>query len=1104
MTRQGRQVRARGLFWVGLLILAWGLTGHDPGALSQAASVSPADLIDKATLRVDLGSHHSAITAVAASRDGRFLATGGLDRVVRLWDSQTGELLRTLRPPSQDVGSEGRISALAFAPDGRHIAVAGSLRYWDAAEGRGSGVYLFDVSSGRLVRRLPGAPSSPEFDRGFRLVFSRDGSRLLFLSGKAGLMRLGGARLFELGSEPSAASESTGSDIAQSLFVDADFAPDGRAFLLNSSGLSVYAKDRIRSGEGKYTPLNIASGAASRTALGSYSVRVSPDGSRLAISFTERGRIEIRDSHSIKLLQSVDLAAQGDVGPSSIDWAPDGKSLIYAGNRSRLAQAPGGGVVLRVLIEKSPRAVPLWQGPADIESTQLLPDGSILVGSADASFTLLSPDGQVRLQQGSDALLPTDPTELYTDDTGARVWLRYGPKPGDSYGFALDQLVRESRLQLGKPVAERLHPPRIEVPAAHTLNGWRRATMVTLDGAALPIRGEEPHSLAVSPDGRSFVLGTSGALRRFAFERSAGTSDCLQPPSVTTGNLPSPCFETPLPARALAVNYSGDGRYLVAALSDGSLRWFSAGDGQPLVSFVLHRDRRRWVMFQPHGHYAATIAGASLVGWQVNPAQPQAATLFPLERFVAKLYNPPRVAASLPMVSDVVTAGDTPEPEERPLGHGTSTPQGSHTPARLPPGPRPGRMDPPKPVESVQLRGMLPPVATILSPSDGTTVSDGQVTLRVMVHSPVRQTIRGLRVLVNGRLDGKARGVVDIGSDAAGAGSAGAGAGSRGVEVYSVPVALPAGKSSIAVYAEGNVGASVPAVIHVSSTAGKDAVAAERPRLVVLAVGVGAYARPELQLTYPAKDANDLGRVLKELGGRLYSEVLVRVITDGEANLSGIRAGFTWLASKLQADDTALIFLAGHGVNEAGSGQYLFLPRDIDLTRLSQTGLSATELQRVLSSLPSRALLFLDTCHSGNVLSVRRGRSAAAEVPAPAMTAASGSATVSAGDDPGHQAGDVTRFVGDLAGVEQGLVVMAASTGRQLSQESPQWKNGAFTLALIEGLRGSADFRHTGRVTVNMLDLYVSERVRELTDGAQTPATAKPVTIPDFALITLR
>ena len=154
MTRQGRQVRARGLFSVGLLFLAWGLSGRDPGALSQAASVSPADLIDKATLRVDLGSHHSAISAVAASRDGRFLATGGLDRVVRLWDSQTGELLRTLRPPSQDVGPEGRIHALAFAPDGRHIAVAGSLRYWDAAEGgAAASIYLMSARDGWCVAR---------------------------------------------------------------------------------------------------------------------------------------------------------------------------------------------------------------------------------------------------------------------------------------------------------------------------------------------------------------------------------------------------------------------------------------------------------------------------------------------------------------------------------------------------------------------------------------------------------------------------------------------------------------------------------------------------------------------------------------------------------------------------------------------------------------------------------------------------------------------------------------------------------------------------------------------------------------------------------------
>jgi hypothetical protein len=37
-----------------------------------------------------------------------------------------------------------------------------------------------------------------------------------------------------------------------------------------------------------------------------------------------------------------------------------------------------------------------------------------------------------------------------------------------------------------------------------------------------------------------------------------------------------------------------------------------------------------------------------------------------------------------------------------------------------------------------------------------------------------------------------------------------------------------------------------------------------------------------------------------------------------------------------------------------------------------------------------------------------------------------------------------------------------------------------------------------------MLDLYISERVKELTDGRQTPTTAKPASIPDFPLAVTR
>ena len=53
---------------------------------------------------------------------------------------------------------------------------------------------------------------------------------------------------------------------------------------------------------------------------------------------------------------------------------------------------------------------------------------------------------------------------------------------------------------------------------------------------------------------------------------------------------------------------------------------------------------------------------------------------------------------------------------------------------------------------------------------------------------------------------------------------------------------------------------------------------------------------------------------------------------------------------------------------------------------------------------------------------------------------------------------------------------------------------------MIDGLSGKADLTRVGRVTFKGLDFYVSEEVRRLTDGRQTPVTISPIGVPDFAL----
>jgi uncharacterized caspase-like protein len=90
--------------------------------------------------------------------------------------------------------------------------------------------------------------------------------------------------------------------------------------------------------------------------------------------------------------------------------------------------------------------------------------------------------------------------------------------------------------------------------------------------------------------------------------------------------------------------------------------------------------------------------------------------------------------------------------------------------------------------------------------------------------------------------------------------------------------------------------------------------------------------------------------------------------------------------------------------------------------------------------------------------------------------------------------------VNELASAENGAVVFASSTGKQYSLEDDAWGNGAFTKALVEGLSGKADYSGKGTISINMLDLYLSERVKQLTGGKQTPTTTKPNTVPDFPI----
>src|SRR5947207_1996005 len=63
--------------------------------------------------------HDHFVWSVALSRDGKHALSGSLDRTVRLWDVETGSMLKKLE------GHHDTVLSVAFSPTGRH-AVSGS------------------------------------------------------------------------------------------------------------------------------------------------------------------------------------------------------------------------------------------------------------------------------------------------------------------------------------------------------------------------------------------------------------------------------------------------------------------------------------------------------------------------------------------------------------------------------------------------------------------------------------------------------------------------------------------------------------------------------------------------------------------------------------------------------------------------------------------------------------------------------------------------------------------------------------------------------------------------------------------------------------------
>ncbi|MAX36069.1 MAG: hypothetical protein CME33_05840 [Gimesia sp.] len=140
-------------------------------------------------------------------------------------------------------------------------------------------------------------------------------------------------------------------------------------------------------------------------------------------------------------------------------------------------------------------------------------------------------------------------------------------------------------------------------------------------------------------------------------------------------------------------------------------------------------------------------------------------------------------------------------------------------------------------------------------------------------------------------------------------------------------------------------------------------------KLYLVTVGINQYADPSLNLQFAVNDANAINKLFEIEGPKLYEQVNSTILLDKSATRSRIVSEIRKVANLAKAQDTVIVFLAGHSA--VLGKQYFFLPHEfknhssLREENIREAGLLADSLGEELSRIPAlKRILIFDTGRS--------------------------------------------------------------------------------------------------------------------------------------------